>query len=234
MADDVGNKSKAATTGEQASQMLGCGCLVLFVSFAGPIITNWLGLSPWPVAIAFALALAVAWFSSANPFPFPRAFLVSILAIGAIGGYAFGGKVEEDNAKVAAAPTTAPASSPAPTPTIDATPVPVRKEIVRITIDEIQEKFAKNQIAGAQFFETRTALIPGVAVRVREALGTGILIVKSPKTGLEMEIGFNEHGTRQLGEVEPKDRIEATCPSIHEAMGQVIIACDGIAVQPPR
>lgn len=118
MADDVGNKSKAATTGEQASQMLGCGCLVLFVSFAGPIITNWLGLSPWPIAIAFALALAVAWFSSANPFPFPRAFLVSILAIGAIGGYAFGGKVEEDNAKVAAAPTTAPASSPAPTPTI--------------------------------------------------------------------------------------------------------------------
>ena len=112
--------------------------------------------------------------------------------------------------------------------------LPVRKEIVRITIDEIQEKFAKNQIAGAQFFETRTALIPGVAVRVREALGTGILIVKSPKTGLEMEIGFNEHGTQQLGEVEPKDRIEATCPSIHEAMGQVIIVCDGIVVQPSR
>lgn len=225
----------AHTSGDQASQMAGCGCLVLIMIFVGPLVSNWLGLSPWPIAIAFALALAVAWFSKGNPFPFPRSFLLVLLLIGSIGGYAFGDKVDEDNAKAVVAPQPAPTQTVEPTKVAEATLAPTeRKEQVRITIDEIQSKFAKNQVAGAQFFETRAALIPGVVVRVREALGTGILVVRSPKTGLEMEIWFNERGTRQLGAVEPGDKIEAKCPSIYEAMSQVIIACDDISVLPRK
>ncbi len=223
----VPNKRDAAT------QMAGCGCLVLLAIFFGPLLTNWVGLSPWPVTITFALALAVAWFSPTHPFPFPRAFLLTLLVIGAFGGFLFADDVAKDKTKAEAAPPAAP--EPTPEPQKEATPTPAPEpEKVRITIDEIHDKFARNQIAGATFFETRTAIIPAVAVRVREALGTGILVVRSPRTGREMELGFNERGTRQLAEIEPSDRIEATCPEILEAMGQIIIACEDITIKPQR
>jgi hypothetical protein len=107
--------------------------------------------------------------------------------------------------------------------------VVARKEDIDITIDEIEARFARNQIAGAQFFKTHAAVIPGVAVRVREVLGTGILIAKS-RAGSQAELAFGERGSKQLGAIQPGDRFVATCPEVHEAMGQVIIACSEISV----
>src|SRR6187399_1088754 len=45
------------------------------------------------------------------------------------------------------------------------------KQPVVISVEEIHAMFAENQIGGAQFFETRKAVLTGEVVRVREALG---------------------------------------------------------------
>lgn len=104
------------------------------------------------------------------------------------------------------------------------------KEEVRLNVSAIRAMFSDNQIKGAQFFEHRTALIQGQVVRVREALGTGFLVLRSPSSAPESELAFDEAGTKQLGEVRQGDNVEATCPEVVEMMGQVIIACTGLKV----
>lgn len=230
MAIEFTDREKATMKRDEA---IGCGCAVLIPGFASPFITDFIGLTPWPVPALF-LGLAIVMFvmkTSTSKLSWQAETAFAVL------GFAASTFVAVMIVTAPTAPDAPSAPAPAPGPTDVATlppPTNAQKEIVRITIDEIQEKFAKNQIAGAQFFETRTALIPGVAVRVREAMGTGILIVRSPKTGLQMEIGFGERGTQQLGDIKPDDRIEALCPVVYEALSQVIIACESVEIKPNR
>lgn len=230
MAIEFTDREKASMKRDEA---IGCGCAVLIPGFAGPFITDFIGLTSWPVPVLF-LGLAIVMFvmktsTSKLSWQAEMAFAVLGFAASTFAAVMIATRPAAPAVRSAPAPTSAPTGVATPPP-----PTNAQKEVVRITIDEIQEKFAKNQIAGAQFFETRTALIPGVAVRVREAIGAGILIVRSPKTRLEMEIGFGERGTQQLGDIKPGDRIEATCPMVYEALSQVIIACDSVEIKPNR
>jgi hypothetical protein len=88
--------------------------------------------------------------------------------------------------------------------------------------------FVENQIGGAQFFETRKAVLTGEVVRVREALGAGILVFKSAKSGLEVELGFDGEGTRMLGSLRSGNRVVVTCPVVQEILGQVMIGCSSV------
>ena len=90
--------------------------------------------------------------------------------------------------------------------------------------------FAENQIGGAQFFETRKAVLTGEVVRVREALGAGILVFRSAKSGIEVELAFDAEGTKMLGSLHSGSRVEVTCPIIQEVFGQVMIGCSRVSL----
>ncbi|MEO6080365.1 MAG: hypothetical protein ABIQ86_11370 [Steroidobacteraceae bacterium] len=104
------------------------------------------------------------------------------------------------------------------------------KQPVAISVEEIRAMFAENQIGGAQFFETRKAVLTGDVVRVREALGAGILVFKSAKSGLEVELAFDGEGTKMLGSLRSGSRVEVTCPIIQEVFGQVMIGCSSVSM----
>ena len=91
--------------------------------------------------------------------------------------------------------------------------------------------FAENQVGGAQFFQTRKAVLTGDVVRVREALGAGILVLKSAKTGIETDLAFDEQGTKMLGNLHSGNRVEVTCPIVEEVFGQIMIGCTTVTVQ---
>lgn len=104
------------------------------------------------------------------------------------------------------------------------------KEPVEISVEEIHAMFAENQIGGAQFFETRQAVLTGEVVRVREALGAGILVFKSAKSGLEAELAFGGEDVKSLGALRSGNHVKVTCPLVQEILGQVIIGCSKVSV----
>ena len=104
------------------------------------------------------------------------------------------------------------------------------KQPVTTSVEEIRAMFAENQIGGAQFFETRKAVLTGEVVRVREALGAGILVFKSAKSGVEADLAFGAQGTKSLGSLKSGNRVEVTCPTIEEVLGQVLIVCSSVSV----
>lgn len=104
-------------------------------------------------------------------------------------------------------------------------------EPISTSIDEIFDTYAKNQIAGAKKFEDKTIRLTGKAVRVREAMGTGFLMLRSKKTGREQEFAFSDSGTALLAEVSPGDTVTVTCPGVVEGMGMIFIAaCSDLKV----
>lgn len=91
-------------------------------------------------------------------------------------------------------------------------------------IDELLEVYSRNQIEGLQRFGSVTLKVSGEVVRVREALGTGIVIMRSPQTGAVMEIGFSQSGTPKTGALKPGDSVIVTCPGASEALGQIFLS----------
>lgn len=211
-------------------EAIGCGCGVLIPAFVAPFVTNFFGLTPWPVPVLFLGLAIIIYMMKTSTGRLSWKAEVAFAMLGFVASLfvalMIGSKPKE-------AEQSPPVSETSPTPVPTPTPIEAAKskQDVRISIDELQDMFAKNQVAGAQFFETHTAIIPGRAVRVREALGTGILIIQSPQTGRQMEIGFNDKGTRQLGAVKPGDDVEATCPEVNEMMSQIIVACSDISIR---
>ena len=69
-------------------------------------------------------------------------------------------------------------------------------------------------------------------VRVREVLGTGVVVLRSLKTDRNMEISFSAVATPNLAFLMPGNKIEATCPTVMKAMSAVIIAdCSAVMVK---
>ncbi len=95
---------------------------------------------------------------------------------------------------------------------------------VRTTVDEILNTYAANQVAGDQKFGDAKLVVSGQAVRVREAMGTGILVLGSAKSDQTLDLYFAEEGNKDLGKVQPGDQVEATCYAILEAMGSVTLS----------
>lgn len=209
-------------------EAVGCGCMALIAAIAIPVVTNLIGLSPWPMTILFLVyAAIVTWTKSTTGRLLWKSEALLALSGAAIAGLA--------GLWLSSAPASSDHSTEAPEPSIESPPAPVSttqaKSEVRLSIDAIQDKFDNNQVAGAQFFKSHTAIIPGTVVRVREALGTGILVLRSDVSDLEMELGFDDRGTVLLGKLNPGDKMEATCPEVHEAMAQVLIVCTDIEKQ---
>lgn len=102
---------------------------------------------------------------------------------------------------------------------------------VETDIDELLMVYGRNQIEGYQRFGNSNLEISGTVKRVREALGTGILVLQSPKTGEVMELGYSDRDTHKLGVLRPGDSVVATCPGAMEAMGGVFLSdCSEIEV----
>lgn len=100
---------------------------------------------------------------------------------------------------------------------------------VTANVDEILDTYAKNQIAGERKYGDAKMLISGEALRVREALGTGILEVGS-SSGKAMDLYFAEEGEADIAAVEPGQKVQVTCYAIIEIMGNVAASdCTDIA-----
>lgn len=136
--------------------------------------------------------------------------------------------------------TPRPASSPSPI----STSVPVAKpeqtrpaaapgrRVIETTIDELLGAYAANQVAAERKYGSATIKLGGTVVRVREALGTGFLVLKSRDSGQTHEFGFSDAGTKELGSLNPGDQVSIICPTVWEAMSIVMVGgCSDIEVR---
>lgn len=99
------------------------------------------------------------------------------------------------------------------------------------SIDEILDAYEANQIGAAKKYADTPIRLSGKALRVREALGTGFLILRAKKSGREQEFGFSEGGTALLADVSPGDTVTVTCPGVAEGLGMIFIAgCYGLEI----
>jgi hypothetical protein len=159
------------------------------------------------------------------------AFPLAIVAAGA--------SSNSENADLASldAPATTPPptvpASPAPVPTVPASPAPAPSappapqapplRDVSTTVDEMLQIYADNQIAGERKFANARVKISGTTVRVREALGTGILVLGSQRSAKRLELYFSKEGNQSLSEITPGQRVEAECYSVLEMLGEVLV-----------
>ena len=151
--------------------------------------------------------------------------LLGVLALIPIGIWGTGGTRGE-----AAEPGSAGLSASAgygTRPRQEVTPI----KIVETDIDELSAVFRRNQIEGRQRFGNAPLKIFAEVVRVREALGIGILVLTSPDSGEILEVGFTSKDTPQLGAIMPGQSVIVTCPRAVEAMRSVLLsACSGVEV----
>ena len=191
------------------------------------MITKIIGLTAWilPGLAAFAtIGFFVDRKSKANlpnglseravAIGFACVFLISSLVAWSLAG------IEND----AVSPQSTPSPTPTPTPMETIQSVAKPTPVLTTTVDEILETYAENQIAGARKFDNRRVEVTGVAKRVREALGTGILVLRSPNTGSELELYFTEAAEVQLADVKAGRPTRAVCLRTFEIAGNVAMS----------
>lgn len=198
----------------QIQELAGCGCALFVFVVIGPIVTNWLGLTDWPIALAVAFALMLAIYAKRSPFKFSYVALIIMLVLSLFGAIAFGNKVadgERETSEMQASPASPPVRvDEAPASPVADAPAPDER---KYDVSEVVSIFERNQIAGAQKFEDRRTVITGKALRVREALGMGFLVLTATQDQTSVELAFDERGTTQLGEVSPGDKMGAYIPN---------------------
>ena len=218
-------------------EAIGCGCVTVGIALLGPVFTNLLGLTAWPIPAILVLLLVVTYLKRQPSGQLSWTTIMSLLGFGTAlsalwAVIIFAGSDEKvDEVQTQEIAAVAPSRTPeavADEGPISNAPAVEEAEPTRMTVDDISALFEENQVAGADYFSSRTVVIPATVVRVREALGTGILVVKSRSNGGETEMGFSEAGTRNLISLRRSDRVEATCPKIWEVMGEVIITCTSV------
>ncbi len=102
---------------------------------------------------------------------------------------------------------------------------------IETDIDELSAVFRRNQIEGRQRFDNGPLKIHAEVVRVREAVGIGILVLTSPDSGEILEVGFTNRATPKLGAVMPGQRVVVTCPKASATMSSVVrSACHDVEV----
>ena len=102
---------------------------------------------------------------------------------------------------------------------------------IETDIDELSAVFRRNQIEGRQRFGNGPLKIHAEVVRVREAVGIGILVLTSPDSGEILEVGFTNRATPKLGAVMPGQRVVVTCPKASATMSSVVrSACSDVEV----
>lgn len=105
-------------------------------------------------------------------------------------------------------------------------------QIIQTSIDELLAAYEANQVAAAKKFGNAPIQVSGKVVRVREALGTGFLVLKSTTSGQTHEFGFSDEGTKKLGSLNPGDQVSIICPTVWEAMSIVMVGgCSDVEVR---
>ena len=118
-----------------------------------------------------------------------------------------------------------------PTPTPRPERVPDQISAIETDIDELSAVFRRNQIEGRQRFGNGPLKIHAEVVRVREAVGIGILVLTSPDSGEILEVGFTNRATPKLGAIMPGQRVVVTCPKASATMSSVVrSACSDVEV----
>lgn len=220
------------TTDNAAKQVkIGMLGMLAFIGFLGvslTVFTNWVGLTPYPIPVllsVFAVASlvqrrqvdhlswkqwAVVWCGAA---------LLSIATLGTLLTEApTSEQVVSNVAEKASAP-----KSPNPEPSsMDGGEEEPKVPIVT-NIDELIDAYAANQVAAAKKYGNSPIQLRGKVIRVREVLGTGILVLRSSKSGREHEFGFSNDGTTLLAGVKQGDTVIITCPGVAEGMGIVVV-----------
>lgn len=238
-------QAAAVTIGKSNIALATTYAVIIFVvSFAGVFA---LGGAAWVIPITLGHIAALAFVKSSFAVPsftnLSTKIVFTLLACISLLFAAAGTQAEKEKQKppipeidVSAAPadeaSVAP-SLPVPPPETAPTPVspptqsapiakpPIRE--VRTTVDDILQTYAENQIAGERKFGNSKVVIQGTAVRVREVLGTGILVLASRRSGASMELSFSEAGNSSLADVKPRQLVTAECYSAYEAMGAVLL-----------
>lgn len=189
-------------------------------------ILSWLGFWLYIPAIIF---LALAWGvykvgtdgenAKINRFdwvPFATGALASIclaMYLGIVG--------DVTDIPVAELPTVVAAQNQIPKKLTDSTKA--SKKIIRTNVDEILDAYEANQIGALKKFGNATLKITGEVIRVREAMGTGIIVMRSQNNDRELELYFADSATNMLAPLDPGEIIEATCPDILEVMSVVVV-----------
>lgn len=221
---------------------IGFGCVAIIFVFLcgmGPALVRDVGLSP----LLFPVFLVVVAVGLANGEKYSqRRKWAIVLGIGAaLSAFVAVVLLPQSKSSIAQKPAVEPSYSQPelPVPTAPSTPIPTPVEtpiamptqsaeaparrIIKTSIDELLAAYAANQVAAAKKYGNASIQLEGRVVRVREALGSGILVLKSPISGETYEFGFSDEGTKMLESLKPGDRVSITCPTVLEAMSIVMI-----------
>ena len=219
------------------------GCLIVAPIFLGLVylgirLTEFLGWAAWPVPV-LSLALIALLLTPMKSAPHTNlpggakvvAGLVAIIVILVwIGRDRTDTKVEPERAPaVAASPRAAPVVASEP---IDAAPVspPAPPPAPLVTAVRILEDYDENQIRAQSLYD-RQVRISGRVVRVREALGTGILVLQTGDADRPLDLYFTERGERDLLTVRARSTVVASCGGVIEMAGMIAMS-DCTAVSP--
>ena len=207
------------------------------------VFTDWIGLTAYPVPVIFGFLtlnvfmqrkaatnlnwkqLSAVWGSTT---------LVSIATMIVISNRSADAPAPQLADARAATEVAAPQET-TPLPVGTTTPIAATPSasntIVQTSIDELLDAFDNNQIAASKRYG-KPLQLSGKVVRVREALGTGILVLASPRSGRQHEFGFSDSGTEKLADVKLGDTVTITCPEALEAMSVVIVGgCSDLEVK---
>lgn len=207
------------------------------------LFTYWIGLTAYPVPVIFGFLTLSVFLrrKAANNLNWKQlsavwggTTLVSIVTMIALSnGSTDAPAPQMANARAVTGVVVPQETAPIPvgtTASIASTPS-APNTIVQTSIDELLDAFDDNQIAAAKKYG-KPLQLNGKVVRVREALGTGILVLASPKSGRQHEFGFSNSGTEKLADVKLGDTVTVTCPEALEAMSVVIVGgCSDLEIK---
>lgn len=219
--------------------MVGMTAIIGTFGALGTLFTDWIGLSPYPMPVFLSIiAVAVLLQRKSDEhlswqhwaMVWGGAALLSIATAIMMSSNV----TEPEPIGVALDAPGQPARTASPTKPVEpgilppvikssASAGPTATSIVRTSIDELLDAYAANQIAASKKFGNSSIALTGRVVRVRESLGTGILVLRSTASGREQEFGFSDIGTEKLASVNSGDVVSITCPTVIEALSIVVV-----------
>lgn len=129
---------------EQLKEAAGCGCFGIPVAIFGPILTNMVGITPWPIPVMALIYAGIAYSTTSPLGKMHRKTNFSLALVLLAFSLTSAVMTTRDNS------TDLEQSKPHTTPEIEKASPPITqpdarvKEEVRIGIDEIIQKYARN------------------------------------------------------------------------------------------
>lgn len=245
---ELKDSSSSPVPPSAAAKAAGIGCVAILLAVACvllPMLTLIVGISAWifPGFVLFLLFGSLGSQERLGSLPqgvTPSRVRWAFLAMLVVSTYVAWVISRADPQPLATAPpisthSEVTASSPSaepptpaaetPTPAAEARPTNNSAGSIQTNVDNLLDEFAENQIAAQRKFGKGAVHIRGVTVRVREALGTGILVLASAKNrSRTVDLYFAESAETQLAEVRANLPTEAVCLATIELAGEVVLS----------